>query len=150
MMDNKQSVQENVNNENLITAAIISTLSKNQQLSNTNVLKNLLYLRKFYSDKGLISRTLEAIPLKVTIKDKQLEESSQRYIISFVADNSTDGEIETIRTDRIDSWSGDEVKALWEPVKPGVIAIIYKTYEETGNAKAPRVRIAPFVNILNK
>ena len=71
----------------------------------------------------------------------ELEETSKRFLIKFVADKSEDGKVETIRTDRTDSYSyGDLVRALWTQDLVGKHVCIYKHNEMPTQDQAAEMR----------
>jgi hypothetical protein len=61
---------------------------------------------------------------------KQLEESSQRLIVSFVADNNVDGEIETLRTHRIDEQAGAAMANRLVALQPGDHCVFFKWVDD--------------------
>lgn len=98
------------------------------------LVKRTLTARKMLHEKGLVMRVLDSTPIKATIKSIELEESSQRYVVTFLADNAQDGD-ETIRTDRIDGYNGEFVKATWHAGLIGKKVTIYKRLEKNENQK---------------
>lgn len=73
-----------------------------------------------------------AIRLKATIQSIEFEESSQRFVITFVSATGNDqGKVEQIRSMRVDDYraGGDFVRSLWDQDKVGKNVIIYKYNE---------------------
>lgn len=88
------------------------------------------------NERALPVLILGAIRIRAHIKDVSYEESSHRYVITFVAktgDNS--GDEETIRSMRTDDYRVSEefVRTLWED-KVGRDVILYK-YNEMPNER---------------
>lgn len=98
------------------------------------------------ADNSIASRTLMAVPIRATVLKIELEENTQRYLITFKADSQEEGKevVETIRSDRLDSWYGDMVRQMWDGLE-GEHVCIYKCMEQTNDPKKPKVRTAPFV-----
>lgn len=54
---------------------------------------------------------------------------------------------ETIRTDRTDGWRGGSVRKMWAGLA-GRHVHLYKLAEHTGNPEYPKVRVAPYVEVI--
>ena len=109
-----------------------------------------LRMRAQMAETSLAMRTLAAVPIVGTIESVELEESSKRYLVTFSPDRQREGyaPTETIRTDRTDGWRGVSVRRLWCGVA-GHRARIYKLAEATGNPDRPKVRVAPYVEVMD-
>ena len=97
-------------------------------------------------------RMWDAVRLYVEIKDVKYEESSHRYIVSFIVVGSETGEVESIRTDRVDGRYGKMVEEMLGNDKAaltGKKAVIYKVNEEMRGAPGRTVRITPFIDVLD-
>lgn len=99
---------------------------------------------------SLAMRALAAVPIAATVESVELEESSQRLLVTFRPDRRREGyePKETIRTDRTDGRRGDLVRRLWSGIE-GRHVRIYKLTEDSGNPERPKVRVAPFVEVLD-
>ena len=113
------------------------------------VLRRLSLASRVLEDDGIAMSMCDAARINCTIQGIELEQSSQRFVVSFVADKSEDGKVETIRTDRVDSYScGNVVKALWTPDLVGAHVCLYKhndvpTPEQIAEARKNGVTIPP-------
>ena len=105
------------------------------------VLKRLDLASRMLADDSIAMRVCDAAHITCTIKSIELEETSKRFLIKFVADKSEDGKVETIRTDRTDSYSyGDLVRALWTQDLVGKHVCIYKHNEMPTQDQAAEMR----------
>ena len=112
-----------------------------------DVAREAINLKRMLSRGSVAMRALSAVPLVARITDIKFEESSKRYLISFVELRSETGEVEHIRSDCLDGRLGDAVKHLWED-KVGKNVRIYKYLEATNDPSRPSVRTAPYVELL--
>lgn len=99
-----------------------------------------------------LARMDGAARLYAQITGVEFEEPSRRYIVSFTVVGGETGEIETVRTDRVDGRYGEVVERMLGRDKAalkGKRAVIYKTSEEMRGAPGRTVRIAPFIDILD-
>lgn len=94
-------------------ASIDFTKFKNTGDAERAVLTRIDLARRMLDDDGIAMAMLDSTRVYATIKDIAFEESSQRYVVSFVGDNSKNAKVETIRTDRVDGQNGFLVKTLW-------------------------------------
>lgn len=99
-------------------------------------------LRRCTNERNLVSRVLDAIVIRAVLEDCRIEESSQRYVITFrpTKEGST---IETIRTDRRDS--SPHVDSMITSLTLGEQVLVYKTTEDTSDGSGHKVRIAPLI-----
>lgn len=104
------------------------------------VLRRLDLASRMLSDDSIAMRMCDAARITATIQSIELEESSKRYLVKFVADKSTDGKVETIRTDRTDGRSGDLVRAMWSQELVGKHVLLYKNNEMPTNDQAAEIR----------
>lgn len=125
------------------------TAFQTRQVADMAVTNMALRVRAQLDERSLAMRTLAAIPITATIEVIALEESSQRLLVTFRPDRVREGygPTETIRTDRTDGWRGESVRKLWSGLA-GHHVRIYKLTEETGNPQHPKVRVAPFVEVI--
>lgn len=144
--------------ENLI--AIASALAgihfsdyKNLTELDLAVSKRVSRSMRFLHKHSVPMRIASAYRMYAEITDVAFEESSQRYIVSFHKVGGTDtGEIESIRTDRIDGPSGELVKAYIGGDRSKLIgkhAFIYKLNETSSKGMGQTVRICPFIDVLD-
>jgi hypothetical protein len=108
-----------------------------------------LRIRELLDRRSIAMRTLDATPIACTIESVEPEETTRRLIITFRPERVREGfpQKETIRSDRTDGTDGDTVSSMWKAVS-GKRAILYKTLEETGNEDKPRIRVAPYVELV--
>lgn len=143
-------------NEMLIASALASVRFsdyKSQRELDFAIAKKVSRSIRYFHEHSLPMRIAKAIRIYAEIIDVTFEESSQRYIISFHAIGGEDtGEVETIRTDRIDGHNGNLVQTFMrEGDKDKLIgkrAFIYKLNEPSSKGVGQTVRICPFLDIL--
>jgi len=111
------------------------------------VAREAVNLKRMLSKGSTAMRALSAIPLIVKVTGIEFEKSSNRYLISFVDIRSGTGEVEHIRSDRLDGPAGEAVKKLWDGLV-GKNVRLYKYLEPTSDPMKPSVRIAPYVELL--
>lgn len=142
--------REMTRNEQVILTAI-NTLDfskyKTQEQVDKALYKRISTIENYLREDSIANRILDSVKIPATIISIELEQSSKRFVITYKADKSNE-ETETIRSDRTDTFNGDEVKKLWKKELVGKRVLIYKTTEQTNNPKKPTVRIAPFVKEL--
>ena len=102
-----------------------------------------LFLRRMMSPSSLTSRIAASVPIKCRVEAIELEESSNRLVVTFTADGQ--GDPERIRTDRLDGRNGELVRTLWSDIRPGSRAVVYKLNENASAARASGYRVAPYV-----
>lgn len=126
-----------------------ATAFQTRQVADMAVTKLALRVREQVAENSLAMRTLAAIPILATVESVTLEESSKRLLVTFRPDHQKDGyePTETIRTDRTDGWRGESVKRLWSGIE-GHHVLIYKGLEDTNNPQHPKVRVAPYVEVV--
>lgn len=139
-------------NDKIAIAAAFASLDFGKFDSETGVeravLKRLSLAEDLLADDSIAMRMMDSIRIVATIKDVRFEESSQRYVVSFVADRG-DGKVETIRTDRTDDWrTGALVKRMWGSNLVGQKVVIFKhnevpTKEQAEKARANGVTVPP-------
>lgn len=101
------------------------------------------------ADNSLAVLVQKSARLVGTIKDIKFEESSQRYLVTFRANNSDEDEI--VRSERVDSQRGETVKELWGRNNlGGHRVVLYKHNERVGEDKKREkgYRVAPWVTDL--
>lgn len=112
------------------------------------ILKRLSLAENLLADDSIAMRMMDSVRIVATVKDIKFEESSQRYVVTFVADKG-DGKVETIRTDRTDDWrTGALVKRMWNPQLVGQKVVIFKhneipTKEQAEKARANGAAVPP-------
>lgn len=133
----------------LAVQGVPGTAFQTRQVADMAVTNMALRIRNQVADGSLAMRTLEAVPILATIEEIALEESSKRYLVTFRPDRVREGyePTETIRTDRTDGWRGDSVRKMWAGLT-GRHVRLYKLAEPTGNPEHPKVRVAPYVEVI--
>lgn len=99
-------------------------------------------LRWCMDERSVVSKVLEAPIIRATLLDCRLEESSQRYVVTFRVKNGSD--VETIRTERRDAqpWVDTMIASL----TLGEEMLVYKTIESVGEGVSThKVRVAPLL-----
>jgi hypothetical protein len=119
------------------------------ELNASEVTEEALRIKSLLREDSIPMRALGSVRIPCEVKGIEMEESSQRLVISFVAiGRNATGEVETVRSDRLDGVNGNLVRQMWNPSIVGHRCVIYKCTEETGDRTKPKVRIAPFVRVL--
>jgi hypothetical protein len=119
------------------------------ELNVSEVTEEALRIKSLMREDSIPMRALGSVRIPCEIKGIEMEESSQRFVISFVAiGRNATGEVETVRSDRLDGVNGNLVRQMWSPSIVGHRCVIYKCTEETGDRLKPKVRIAPFVRVI--
>lgn len=143
-------------NELLVASALASIrFSDYKSLSELDyaMAKRVSRSIRYLNSNSLPMRVASAIRIYAEIIDVAFEESSQRYIISFHAVGGEEtGEIETIRTDRIDRHNADVVQTFMcggdKSQLIGRRAFVYKLNEPSSKGMGQTVRICPFLDVL--
>lgn len=141
-----------MSNEEIVALAIRDvpgTAFQTRQVADMAVTNMALRIRAQTDEHGLAMRTLAAVPITATIREIELEESSRRFLVTYAPDFVREGheETETIRSDRTDGWRGESVRKLWSGLK-GRHVRLYKLMEATNNPQHPKVRVAPYVEVI--
>lgn len=119
------------------------------ELNVSEVTEEALRIKSLMREDSIPMRTLGSVRIPCEVRGIKLEESSQRLVISFVAiGRNATGVVETIRSDRLDGANASLVRKMWDPSIVGHRCVIYKCTEETGDRTKPKVRIAPFVRVI--
>ena len=111
------------------------------------LLSNLSLARAAFDDGSAARLMVDATRLVGVVEKCELEESSTRFLITFRAANSANGQSETIRSMRTDS-PGFAYLKEYIPSLIGRRCLIYKTNEaQSGNSgdKGRTVRISPCI-----
>ena len=130
----------------IITAinSIDASSIKTEEAFEKAVAKRALTINKLLSDDSLASRILDAVKIYATVTKIEFEQSSQRYKVYFIADNSEDQTEEMIRTDRVDGGLIMSDKYL-NGLKDRRVCI-YKINEKSDNKRiGAGYRIAPLI-----
>lgn len=113
------------------------------------VTQEMLKLDRLASEHSLPSMIGRSARITATIKSIELEQSSKRYLIKFMADNGK--REEQIRSERIDSKHSDAVTKIWNRDLINHRVVIFKYKDKTGSEAAPNgYRIAPYCIDLDK
>lgn len=120
MSDKKYYTEEEINLA--ITAAIASTdVSKCNSIDEWqhNVIKRAASIQRarFFNEDSLIRKVLGATKIVAKVNAISFEESSQRYLITFTAENNQEPVQETIRSPRMDSYEGKNMEKEIERLK---------------------------------
>lgn len=102
-------------------------------------------------DGSLAVLVQKSVRIRSKVVYVAFEESSRRYLISYVASNSPTGEIEKIRSERVDGIHGALVSEIWKEVTPGDEVVIFKHNEEASDERMSHgYRVAPWVTVIRK
>lgn len=100
--------------------------------------------------RSLCMRMAESERIPATFEGMDYEESSKRWVISYVADKPLNEKspVETVRTDRTDDERKEAfVHGFLQHLNPGDRIIVYKCNEEVNDAtkRYDHVRVAPYI-----
>lgn len=97
-------------------------------------------------DESTAVQLLRSAVIKARIERIEYEESSRRYLISFVALNDPEARVETVRSNRTDGARGKAAKAVWGRDLEGHDVLLYKTNEGVGKdpKNAQGYRVSPW------
>ena len=129
--------------------AYIGLTFKGELVDAASLTKEVISIGRMAADNSLAVLVQKSARLVGTIKDIKFEESSQRYLVTFRANNSDEDEI--IRSERVDSQRGETVKELWGRNNLGGHRfVLYKHNERVGEDKKREkgYRVAPWVTDL--
>lgn len=132
-----------------IELAYIGLTFKGELVDAASLTKEVISIGRMAADNSLAVLVQKSARLVGTIKDIQFEESSQRYLVTFRANNSDEDEI--VRSERVDSQRGETVKELWGRNNlGGHRVVLYKHNERVGEDKKREkgYRVAPWVTDL--
>lgn len=132
-----------------IELAYIGLTFKGELVDAASLTKEVISIGRMVADNSLAVLVQKSARLVGTIKDIKFEESSQRYLVTFRANNSDEDEI--VRSERVDSQRGETVKELWGRNNfGGHRVVLYKHNERVGEDKKREkgYRVAPWVTDL--
>lgn len=132
-----------------IELAYIGLTLKGELVDAASLTKEVISIGRMAADNSLAVLVQKSARLVGTIKDIKFEESSQRYLVTFRANNSDEDEI--VRSERVDSQRGKTVKELWGRNNlGGHRVVLYKHNECVGEDKKREkgYRVAPWVTDL--
>lgn len=114
-----------------------------------DVARAVAAIRRQFSDRSIASRVCESVPIPAKVTSVDFEDSSNRYLVTYVPVNAAKGheEPEYVRTDRVDGRKGACIREMVDGIV-GKHCVIYKYTEPTGNARKPSVRIAPLILVV--
>jgi hypothetical protein len=137
-------MEDNSELENkLVVAAAIASVDfagKRQTDVESDILKRVDFIKRMMGDNSVAMLMLDSVHIYCTIKSIEYEETSTRYVVSFVADNDENGKVETIRTDRTDGNAGHLVRALWTQDLVGKHVCLYKHNDVPSADSANEIR----------
>lgn len=137
-----------IDNQELAKMAFDVCEARRGHYSQGDLVEVALRARRAMNDKSLVMRTLEAVPIYCRIVDIHFEEKSQRFVVSYCPlTNNSDGEIEQVRTDRVDGRDGELVHKLWSREMIGKTATIFKLNERADAKHSSGYRTAPWVQV---
>ncbi len=141
--------QSGENTRRNIELAYIGLTLKGEVVDAVSLTQEVLSISRMTADNSLAVLVQNSVRLVGTIKNIEFEESSQRYLITFLASNSEEDEI--VRSERVDSARGSVVKELWGRNNLiGHRVVLYKHNERVGEDKKREkgYRVAPWVTDL--
>lgn len=138
---------ENTERENVLAAYFSLTL-KGEQVNGRNLTEETLKLSRLTDPNSIAMKAQRAVKIRGTVVSLALEQSSQRYVLTYSARN---GEAdEQIRSERIDGPHGNAVEAMFSSLVPGDEVVVFKLNEESSDARFPHgYRVAPYIKKLS-
>lgn len=130
--------------------AYLSLSLRGEKVDALSLASETMRIADLTSDESIAIKAQRAVRIRGTVENVAFEESSQRFRLTFVANNSK--ELETIRSERIDSRNGKAVQNMFSVLQGGDEVIIFKL-NESGNADGlarQGYRCAPYCVRINK
>lgn len=127
-----------------VELAYLGLCLKGVQPSEFSLTQEVLSIGRMTSEASLAMVVQDSVRLLAVVKNIELEESSQRYLITFQAVGGSDEE--TIRSERLDDRHGKIVRSLWSQELVGHRVLLFKKNEESKDPKnASGYRVAPWM-----
>lgn len=127
-----------------VELAYLGLCLKGVQPNELNLTQEVLSIGRMTSDTSLAMTVQDSIRLLVVVKGIELEESSQRYVITFQA--MSEDHDETIRSERLDDRHRKIVRHLWSQDLVGHKVLLFKKNEESNDPKNSKgYRVAPWM-----
>ena len=117
-----------------IELAYIGLTFKGELVDAASLTKEVISIGRMAADNSLAVLVQKSARLVGTIKDIKFEESSQRYLVTFRANNSDEDEI--VRSERVDSQRGETVKELWGRNNLGGHRVVLYKHSSAGRRHA--------------
>lgn len=137
--------------ENVSLAYLALTL-RGEKVDPLNLAEESLRIASVIAEDSIAMQAQRAYRIRATVTGVSFEESSQRYVLKYVAQRGGDGEEEQIRSDRIDRRFGKSVVEMFSELEPGDEVVIFKLNEKANDDKQrPNgYRRAVFVSVVHK
>ena len=121
-----QELDRDLENQ-IIQTALLMTSAEHQTKKmeapfQQRLMLNVAYARNAFAEDSAARLAARSVVIKGNVLNVELEESSQRYIVEYVAFNS-DGESERVRTPRVDTSEGAYFKVLAPNLKGRTVRI---------------------------
>lgn len=119
--------------------------------STSEVLDEFFYLKSLMDRNSVFMRTAYAVPIPARVVSVRYEETSTRYLITYLpvkGYGNADVKEEHVRSDRTDGRNGKAISYMCSDLA-GRSVIIYKTMQKTNDSDNPAVRIAPYIRIVH-
>lgn len=116
-----------------IELAYLGLCSRGEKATQASMARETLTVSRITAEGSLPDLVQRCARILGTIESVAFEESSQRFVVTFRADNGG-GEAETARSERADGSRGALVRGLW-PSLAGHRAVLYKHNERAGESK---------------
>ena len=126
---------------------------KGEDVTPRNLTKETLRIESMTKDSSLAMLVQNAVRIRAKVVSVKFEDSSQRFLIEYVASNNETGEVETIRSERTDGIHGNTAKQIWSEISKDDEVVIFKKNEPASDKSrnaANGYRVAPWVSIIKK
>lgn len=126
--------------------AALCCAASGEPVDDMSVATMAVKLESAIDDESTAVQLLRSAVIRARIERVDYEESSRRYLISFVALNDPEGKVETVRSNRTDGARGKAAKAIWGRDLAGHEVLLYKTNEAVGRdpKNAQGYRVSPW------
>ena len=115
-----------------VELAYLGLCARGEKVTQKSMVEETLAVGRMLRPDSLPCLVQNCPRLAATIESVELEESSQRYVVTFKVASEDDSE--TARTERIDGQRGALVKRMW-PGLAGHKALLFKHNDRVGEVK---------------
>ncbi len=116
-----------------VALAYLGLSARGAKITQKALTEETLIVERMLRPDSLPCLVQDCARIVAIVKKVEFEESSQRYVVTFLPDNGG-GVAETARTERVDGGRGKLVRKLWLGL-PRHRAVLYKRNERVGESK---------------
>lgn len=152
-MSNEINNDKTEEQKSVVRLAYLALCLRNNDVSPEGLVGEVLRIESMTKDNSLAMMVQNAVRIRAKVVSVKFEQSSQRYLISYIASNNGTGEIETIRSERIDGPHGKIAERIWSGIHEDDEVVIFKKNEvanDNGRNASNGYRVAPWVVVVGK